>query len=304
MAKSPQVSVIMPAFNAAKTIGVAILSVLGQTFNNWELLIINDGSTDNTIDVIAQFNDSRIRPISQVNLGVAAARNAGMKQAYGEYIAFLDSDDLWLPTKLEKQVLLFSQSTKQLGMVYTKHRGFTDDPMNSFGMDVDASIGYDNDYHRLLIMDYIPTLTVMIKASLISDIGYFRENLRGTEDWDYWIRVAKSYQLERVNEELALYRISSNSLSRNKEKHAIEELKVLNLHFTAEANIPLSVYHMAKLYWSVKKIRHQLRWGSLKELVMIRPVFFRNYFFIFYWTLAFLYLRLIRRNISTKYANP
>lgn len=302
MSTSPQVSVIMPAFNAEKTISAAVESVFKQTFENWELLVINDGSTDSTLDIMSQFNDERIRLITQVNQGVAAARNTGLRQANGEYIAFLDSDDLWLPTKLEKQAALLKRSGIELGLVYTKHRGFIDDPTQSFSMDVDASIGYDNDYHRLLIMDYVPTLTVMIRASLISDIGYFREDLRGTEDWDYWIRIAKYYGLERVNEELALYRISPNSLSRNKDKHAIEELKVLDMHLSADSNIPRTVCHMARAYWCVKKIRHQLQWSasknlllSLNELTRLRPVYFRNYYWLFKWTIAYLYERHVVR---------
>lgn len=302
MSARPKVSVIMPSFNAAQTICVAVESVLGQTFQNWELLVINDGSTDNTLDVMAQFNDRRISLITQVNQGVAAARNAGLKQASGEYIAFLDSDDLWLPAKLEKQVSLLAQSGDCLGLVYTKHRGFTEDPSRSFSMDVDASIGYDNDLHRLLIMDYVPTLTVMMRASLISEIGYFREDLRGTEDWDYWIRAVKFSGISRVNEELALYRISQNSLSRNKDRHSIEELKVLDQHLSAESNIPGEVCHMARAFWCVKKIRHQLHWvgaknifSSLKELIQIRPIYFRNYLLLIKWSLIFIFKRFSAR---------
>ena len=307
MSISQQVSVIMPAFNAEKTIGASVESVLGQTFENWELLVINDGSTDRTIDIMAQFNDKRIRLITQENQGVAAARNTGLRQASGEYVAFLDADDLWLPTKLEKQVALFNRSGIQLGLVYTKHRGFIENLAQSFSMDVDASIGYDNLYHRLLIMDYVPTLTVMIRASLIAEIGYFREDLRGTEDWDYWIRIAKYYALERVNEELALYRISPNSLSRNKDKHAIEELKVLDRHLSADSNIPWTVCHMARAYWCVKKIRHQLQWretknllSNLNELIKLRPVCFRNYYWLFKWTIAYLYERHVVRLLKSE----
>jgi len=309
MSDLPQVSVVMPAFNAAKTISIAIQSVLDQTITNWELLIINDGSTDNTLEVIAQFNDPRISTITQVNQGVAAARNTGLRQARGRYIAFLDSDDLWLPEKLQKQLSIFAKSTDKLGLVYTKHRGFVQDTKKSFSMDVDASIGYSNDYYRLLIIDYVPTLTVMIRASIVSEIGYFREDFRGTEDWDYWIRVSQVYNLARVDDELALYRIAPNSLSRNKDRHAIEELKVLDSHLACKSSIPTSVRHMARLFWQVKKIRHQLgdarvrlAFTSLRELIHLRPLYLINYLRLILWVASYFYQRHIlslraRKNI-------
>jgi glycosyltransferase involved in cell wall biosynthesis len=307
MSAVPQVSVVMPAFNAAKTIGIAIQSVLDQTFTNWELLIINDGSTDGTLEIVAQFNDPRIYTITQVNQGVATARNAGLNQARGRYIAFLDSDDLWSPQKLQKQVSIFENSTDKLCLVYTKHRGFIEDINKSFSMDIDTSIGFDNDYHRLLIIDFVPTLTVMIKASIIKDVGFFRADLHGTEDWDYWIRIAKSYCLERVNEELAFYRIGSNSLSRNKDRHALEELKVLDWHLSKDQNIPKRVCHMARSFWCVKKIRHQLRSGnvmnaftSFKQLLGVRPFFLSNFYFLLSWSFVFTYNRILLKLLAGK----
>lgn len=307
MSAVPQVSVVMPAYNAAKTINEAIQSVLDQTYTNWELLIINDGSNDCTLEIAERFIDPRIRTITQPNQGVATARNTGLRQARGTYIAFLDSDDLWLPQKLEKQLSVFEKSSSKLGLIYTKHRGFIKDKRKSFGMDIDASIGAKNDYHRLLIVDYIPTLTVMIKSLIIKDVGLFREDLQGTEDWDYWIRIAKTYSLECINEELALYRISPNSLSRNKDKHALEELKVLDWHLNRDQNIPKEVIHMAYSFWSVKKIRHQLKSGnftnaltSFKQLFSTRPLFISNFYLLLSWSSVFIYKRIISRLFDKK----
>jgi glycosyltransferase involved in cell wall biosynthesis len=296
----PMVSIIMPAYNASKTITDSINCVLAQTYEHWELLIINDGSTDNTWKVLTQFDERRIKVFTQVNKGVAVARNTGLKHAQGEYIAFLDSDDLWLTTKLEKQILLFEGSSNRLGLIYTKYRSFYKDISRSFSMDIDAPIGYLNPYHRLLIMDYVPTLTVMIKASIVNDIGYFSEDLRGTEDWDYWIRIAKSYRIERLNEELAFYRISPNSLSRNKDKHSIEELKVLDRHLTGKLDIPPTVCHMAHTFWYFKKIRHQLASGHFKNvinstllLIQLRPIYLINFFLMIVWISCYIYQRVI-----------
>ncbi len=292
----------MPAFNAARTIRASIESVLAQTYSDWELLVVNDGSTDNTVEVVAQFDDQRIRLITQPNQGVAVARNTGMRAGAGAYIAFLDSDDLWHPTKLEKQVSAFERSDDRVGLVYTKHRGFIEEVSSSFSMDIDAAIGYRDDWQRLLIMDYVPTLTVMMRSSLTAKVGYFREDLRGTEDWDYWIRIAKSSRLVRLNEELAFYRISPNSLSRNKDRHAVEELKVLDRHLAPASNVPAQVRHMAYLFWYTKKIRHQLAERSLRKvlnslngMIRLRPAYLRNYYWITRWAFSYVVARILLR---------
>jgi glycosyltransferase involved in cell wall biosynthesis len=302
MSSQPKVSVVMPAYNASLTIIASIECVLEQTYQNWELLIINDGSTDLTLTILGQFDDQRIRVFTQTNQGPSVARNIGLRQAKGEYIAFLDSDDLWVPTKLEKQISLFDGASNRLGLVYTKYRGFIEDPLRSFSMDVDASIGYKNPYDRLLIMCHIPLLSVMIRRSIIDDIGYFSEDICGTEDWDYWIRILKLYDFERLNEELALYRISPSSLSRNKERHAIEELKVLNRHLVNDSNTSVKVYHMARAFWYLKKIRHQLQSGrfkdvviSFQELIRLKPVYYVNYLFILYWSTSYIIQRIFFR---------
>ena len=105
-ATSGMVSVVMPCYNGADFISETIDSVLAQTYENWELLIIDDGSSDNSLEIVKSYaaTDPRIRPISQANAGSAAARNNGIKQARGQYIALLDSDDLWLPEFLESQI--------------------------------------------------------------------------------------------------------------------------------------------------------------------------------------------------------
>lgn len=284
----------MPAYNSSNTICASIKCVLEQTYSFWELIVINDGSSDDTLDKINRYDDPRIRVITQDNQGVSVARNIGLKLACGEYIAFLDSDDLWLVDKLEKQISFFEKSCSSLGLIYTKCRGFINDSNISFSMDVDASIGYADPYHRLLIMDYIPTLTVMMRASIINDIGYFSENLRGTEDWDYWLRIAEKFKLQQLDLELALYRINSNSLSGNKDRHALEELKVLDKHLDANLVIPKEVSHMARSFWYFKKIKYQLQAGrfidavtSLLNLMLIRPAFFKNYLNLIMWSFSY-----------------
>ena len=288
----------MPAFNAEKTIYSAINSVVNQSLNEWELLIINDGSTDSTLGVISGFKDKRIKVISQTNQGVAAARNSGLKIACGEYVAFLDADDLWLPSKLQKQTLIFSESGKHLGLVCTGLRGFKLGPNDSFSMVTDPINIHNDDYYRLLVSNYIATLTVMIRRDIVLDIGYFREDLRGTEDWDYWIRISKLYKLKKIDEELALYRISAGSLSSNKITHAHEELKVLKTHLLVENCIPGNVIHMAYLFWSIKAMKFHLLtcrfkyfFRCLLSIFTLKNSYYRNYFLLLWWSIHHSYAR-------------
>jgi glycosyltransferase involved in cell wall biosynthesis len=298
MSKLPAVSIIMPAYNAAKTILESVQSVFEQTFSNWELLIINDGSKDNTLEVLSSLKDARIKILTQQNQGVASARNHGLREARGRYIAFLDSDDLWLPSKLEKQIAIFEQCDDEVGLVYTRHRGFTRHPLESFSMDIDVSLGLSNPYHCLLVADYIPTLTVMIRSSLVSEIGYFNEKLHGTEDWDYWLRIVKSHGLHRVDEELALYRLSPNSLSGNREKHFIQEWKVIEAHVIASPSLPKRVINMSVIHWKVKKtiylINMYLFKDAVREILEIKkyaPIYLIN---IYYAVRYFFVAKIVR----------
>ncbi|MCJ8280869.1 MAG: glycosyltransferase family 2 protein, partial [Rivularia sp. ALOHA_DT_140] len=114
----PKVSVIIPAYNAMGFLPETLESVLQQTFTDFEILIINDGSSDDIVEWASKISDSRVRLITQINQGVSAARNTGIRNSQGEYIAFLDADDLWEPTKLEKQVNCL-KANPGVGLVYT-----------------------------------------------------------------------------------------------------------------------------------------------------------------------------------------
>ncbi len=299
----------MPAFNAEKTISYSIKSVLDQSFDEWELLIINDGSTDGTLDVISKFKDSRIKLINQINQGVAAARNSGLRIATGEYVAFLDADDLWLPSKIQTQISIFSKSENDLGLVYSRYRGFKFRATDSFSMVTEPINIHKNDHYKLLVSNYIATLTVMMRRDIVFDIGYFREDLRGTEDWDYWIRVSKLYKLKKIDQELALYRISAGSLSSNKIAHANEELKVLKTHLPGEDGMLGNIIHMAYLFWLIKAMKHHLFtfhfkyfFRCLLSILILKNSYPKNYFILLLWIINHSYIRnLSKIRISNFY---
>jgi glycosyltransferase involved in cell wall biosynthesis len=194
------VSVIMPTYNRAHVLGRAIKSVLEQTFTDFELIIVDDGSTDNTEEVIKSFNDPRIRCIRhERNRGVSAARNTGIKIARGDCIAFQDSDDEWLPQKLERQMAVFEQDNAgNLGLVIcglqvpnrTKSRFVP----SSSNLDFEKLI-----YHRSMILG---TVTLMINRTLAGPELYFDEDLLASEDWELVLRLSRRMRIGCLGETL------------------------------------------------------------------------------------------------------
>ena len=214
----PLVSIITPCYNAAQTIQDTIASVKGQTYTNWELLIVDDCSEDNSISILQQeaANDSRVNYISlDTNIGPAGARNEALKRAKGKYIAFLDSDDLWLPEKLSKQVEFME--VHNLPFSFTNYRIVKEN-----GEETDrVVIGPEKiDFEYLLKNTIIGTLTVMLNSQMIGPIQM--TSVRNcTEDFALWLSILKKgITAVRLNEELAYYRKSSQSDSGNKLKSA------------------------------------------------------------------------------------
>lgn len=181
---TPLVSVIMPAYNSSETLAYSIQSVLDQTFPDWELLVIDDCSPEPLKPIVDHFQDARIRYIRlEKNGGVAQARNCGIQAARGRYIAFLDSDDLWLPEKLEKQ-LQFMQKNGY-AFTYTWYRQFEDDPAHLIRLVKTKSFV---DYRKLLRGNDIGCLTVMIDRKQIPEIHMPSEK---HEDYITWLNLLK-----------------------------------------------------------------------------------------------------------------
>ena len=214
----PNVSVIVPTYNRADLLPQALASVLGQSYGDFELLVVDDGSTDNTADVVARIGDARIITIAQEHSGLpAVGRNTGMRWAAGPFIAFLDSDDLWLPDKLVQQVALM-EANPALGLSYTNCYRFTDDPTRHEPtpllrpQDMLSGDAFDQLYGR----PKIPNLTVMIRSAVVADVGYFDEDpqLKANEDYEYWLRIAARYPFGHITAPLALYKAHSGGISK------------------------------------------------------------------------------------------
>ena len=232
--KMPLVSIIMPAYNAEKFIYKSILSVINQTYHNWELIVVNDGSIDNTFEIVNAIKDIRIRLINIKNSGVACARNVGIKKVKGDYIAFLDSDDYWYFNKLEIQ-LRYMLLNSGIDLSYTDYSTINEDDIFVKNKQL-YPFKINNPNDRLLVFNYIATLTVMVKTSIVFELSGFDEAFFGTEDWDFWIRISSKGNLAYIDDRLACYRENLEGISKNKKKHLIQEYKVLKKYVLNSEN--------------------------------------------------------------------
>ena len=212
--KSPKVSVVIPTYNGMKYLPKTLASVLDQTFQDFEVLIVNDGSPDNVIEWASSICDSRVRLISQENQGIAIARNTGILNSKGEYIALLDHDDLWEATKLDKQLQVF-ESNPSLGLVST-WTIFFDDKDNS-ELSIDKTVYPTGDVSRIAILKQLimSASCPMIHRKCFDAVGLFDPDLSGADDWDMWVRIAFKYPFGLVQEPLVRYRVHANNTSKD-----------------------------------------------------------------------------------------
>lgn len=206
------ISVILPTYNRASLLPRAIKSVLNQTYKNLELIIIDDHSTDNTKKIVGDFKDKRIRYVRhKKNRGAAASRNTGIKLAKGEYIAFQDSDDEWLPKKLGKHIEIFKGLSKRYGVVYADCWIIEGSKKYLISSKFDQKSG---SIKKDILKGNFITIQAVVRKSCFSNIGLFDEKLPRFQDWELWIRISKKYLFKYINEPLAVvYHQSKGSIS-------------------------------------------------------------------------------------------
>lgn len=259
----PKVSVVIPAYNAMTYLPETVDSVLKQTFDDFEIVIVNDGSSDLIQDWVNRQTDSRIRLISQENQGLSGARNTGIMNAEGKYIALLDADDLWEASKLEKQVQILARRD-EVGLVYTWVVS-VDAEGRSRGKVIqhweEGQVWSTLIQHNIVECGSTP----MIRRSCFDELGLFDRNLGSyVEDKDMWLRIAKRYPFAVVPEPLVYYRQHSNSASRN--WTAMERSSVIVLE-KAFADPPdnLSAEKLSQLKQiSYSKVYLRLAWKPLQ----------------------------------------
>jgi glycosyltransferase involved in cell wall biosynthesis len=232
----PKISVIIPTYNRAQLIGRAILSVLAQTYKDFELVIVDDGSTDNTEEIVGSFDDTRIKFIRQnENKGAAAAKNIGIKIAQSEFIAFQDSDDECMPEKLEKQIKVFQKNKhKKLGVVYSTFMDIKGDKTSYCRpktITPKEGIVYKKAFNELL--RNIGGATALIKKECFEKAGLFDERFPRWEDLEFFIRASKYYYFYHIDEALYIRHVTADSMSSNK-KNLITAKKLLLEKFSGE----------------------------------------------------------------------
>lgn len=258
-----KISVVMPAFNSSKYISAAIDSVLIQSYQDFEIVVVDDGSTDDTADVVKSYlSDSRIKYIVQENQGPGAARNRGMQLSSGDYICFLDSDDLMKEGSLKVRheafvacpdvMLVFTDySLKDSGDKYIEKYLCYNDFMSFFNKSVirrgHSYVSFDDEFINLFFQfspHPIWTGTVMINRAVVDSIGYFRTDLKVSEDTDLWIRIAEKYKVLFVDEATATYNHCFSSLTvNNTERYCKDVITSLQNVNTATKERRKIIYH-------------------------------------------------------------
>ena len=212
-----KVSIIIPTYNRAYCIERSIRSVLEQTYREFELLIVDDGSSDNTRDVVNSIEDERIRYIQMPdNKGASAARNEGIRQAAYEYIAFQDSDDVWKPDKLEKQMQILSENPR-VGMVYCAYECHREGESIVIVPDEEMSL-HDKQgdiYIKLLCRNTVGAPTDLARKECFAKAGLFCESMTCLEDWELFVRIAKEYEILFLEEPLVIVHMAAGGVSSN-----------------------------------------------------------------------------------------
>jgi glycosyltransferase involved in cell wall biosynthesis len=238
----PLVSVVMPAFNVDWCVRRAVDSILAQTFRAWELIVVNDGSTDDTRGVLASYGNA-IRVINQENRGMSAARNAGIRAAQGSLVAFLDADDCWLPEKLAQQVELL-QRRLEIGFCSTSAR--IESPGGEF-LNLWQCPNKGTDVLQTLFAENAAIAggcsAVVVRKELLDQVGLFDERLRGFEDPDLWIRLAAVTGYACIDEALVVVVRRENSVSRN--LHEMRKAALISM----SKNRPLLPAHLRGKFW-------------------------------------------------------
>jgi glycosyltransferase involved in cell wall biosynthesis len=224
-------SVIIPTYNRAHLVGRAIQSVLDQTYQDFGLIIVDDGSTDNTEEVVKSFNEKRVRYIKhERNKGVSAARNTGIKATRSKYIAFQDSDDIWQPEKLKKQMAAFRSAPSKCGVVYT---GFfrIEGGKKTYIPSPTIAQKEGDIYNSLLKGNFVTPQAAVVKRECLEKVGVFDERFSSLEDWELWIRISKYYHFKCIDEPLVTSYSMPDSLLANQDAFIRGYELILEKHF-------------------------------------------------------------------------
>lgn len=226
--EEPTVSVLIPTYNRAEFLGHAIHSVLGQTYRDFEIIIVDDGSSDHTRQVVDKFNDPRIRYIRHnENRGTSAACNTGMRGASGKYIAFLGDDDEWSPNLLARQVPVM-QKSRQIGVVCSSYWRFNQDKTKRF-LFPRATVSKTREklHKRFLKECFVSHSGALVRKDMLLSVGGFDERLRRAQDTDLWIRLSKRCEFAYIEEPLiSICPVRNAGFDRQTALHRVDSMEV------------------------------------------------------------------------------
>ena len=243
---TPRVSVVLPAFNRAAAIGTSVASILRQTWSDFELIVVDDGSTDGTVEAVRAFDDPRIQLLSTPrNMGPSGARNTGIRAARGEWVAFQDSDDEWLPEKLERQMARLDEpgagwiaaycGMAIVGSVHVERRQRT--RLRYIPAPEVTEVEGDI-LPSLLRSSLVSTQMLVARRSELEAIGGFDEGLPALVDWDLVLRLAARGPFAFVDEPLVLQRFSENSITRDMARRTVARAQIIAKHEPLMARQP------------------------------------------------------------------
>lgn len=264
-------SVIIPVFNGEKFVSEAIESAISQIGVNSEIIVVDDGSTDNTINIIRGFGD-RVTLYEQKNSGVSVARNYGASKAKGEYLAFLDADDVWLSGKLEKQ---YGKILDGYDLVFTDRYNFGEvGDLPEFHSGV-FEFPEGDVFEKLIYRNFITNSSVVVKKTIYEEFGGYDDNLFTCEDWDLWLRISTKYKIGVCREPLLRYRLHKGGKSRNYKRQAVTRDKIIRSILRTSRGLELSRIERLKI-WS--NAYRTAAWASAQsgDMVMSLSYFLRS----------------------------
>jgi glycosyltransferase involved in cell wall biosynthesis len=308
--QSPElVSVIIPAFNAATNIRQTLNSVRAQTYQNFEVIVVDDGSSDGTTTIVEEFvrNDPRFQLVRQENRGVGDARNAGIRKARGKYVAPLDADDLWYPEKLEKQVARIQQCGSETGLVYcwsTFIDGNGDFVDKARHLKVEGRLR-----HALVMRNILENASIpLFRTNVFEKIGLYltraeQGGAQGCEDWDLALRIAEVFSIGMVPDRLVAYRLRPNSMSANDESMAASFGTVIGRARQRNRDLPSDTFRWSRGHFYRYLAERCEYWGNhsrffryFKDAVVANPVFLLDA--VIYITLLRSVFRIVARSIG------
>lgn len=301
----PNVSIIVAAWDGDKYIGETLKSLLNQSEKDIEVLVVDDGSTDRTAEIVKSYRDPRVQYFYQENSGSQASpRNKGIKEARGDFVGFCDQDDLWYKNKIQKQIAAYENSSERdnIGIIISsadlisaegKKLGTTEVPFEGF-------LRQEESREKLLAGDFITACSALIPKKVLDEVGLLDEGLAGVDDYDLFLRISEKYGIVAMSEQLCAWRQSESSFSADKEKQYIETEKIFQKIEPKDKSEAVLVGHgknltriflslvLDKKFNEAKKYRTKINDYTVSKKTQWILSIFDLSFQVCYWFLVFL----------------